>query len=68
MVAARNGNVVIARLRDEGSVLFKMFHQTGPKGETIRLTSYNPIYPPLEFHLGAFRFIYPVYEMHRKTF
>lgn len=65
--AARNGDVVIARLTEEGSVLFKLFHQTGPQGETIKLTSYNPMYPPLEYPLHKFRFIYPVWGMYRKT-
>jgi SOS-response transcriptional repressor LexA len=62
-IAARNGDLVIARLRESGAVLFKRFFQTGPKGETIKLTSYNPVYPEMQYHLGEFRFIYRVHQV-----
>lgn len=62
-IAARNGDLVIARLKESGAVLFKRFFQTGPQGEIIKLTSYNPVYPELQYHLGEFRFIYRVHQV-----
>jgi phage repressor protein C with HTH and peptisase S24 domain len=63
-VEARNGNVVVARVRETGQVFFKLFHET-TKG-MVRLTSYNPAYPPLEFSKEDFRFIHPVYSSTKK--
>lgn len=63
---ARNGDIVVARLLDEGDVYFKMFHLIGSKGDIVKLTSYNPMYPPLEYPRKAFRFIHPMYEMRRR--
>lgn len=62
---ARNGDVVVARLAENGEVLFKLFHEIG-RGK-IRLTSYHPAYPPIERERKEFRFIHPVYAMTRKT-
>jgi SOS-response transcriptional repressor LexA len=62
----RNGKVVIARLRDDDSALFKLYHVVGTEADKVRLTSYNPAYPPLEFPKKKFRFIYPMYEMRRR--
>lgn len=62
----RNGNVVVAKLREEESVLFKLYHQVGADAGAVRLTSFNPAYPPLEFPKKKFRFIYPMYEMRRR--
>jgi SOS-response transcriptional repressor LexA len=59
----RNGNVVVARLRDEDSVLLKVYHQNG---DVVRLTSYNQVYPEMELPKKKFRFIYPMYEMRRR--
>jgi phage repressor protein C with HTH and peptisase S24 domain len=63
---AQNGELVVARHSDSGQVYFKLFHLMGSENKFVRLTSYNPLYPPLEFKLGEFRFIQPVYESHRK--
>jgi HTH-type transcriptional regulator, cell division transcriptional repressor len=63
---SQNGDVVVARLGDTGHVYFKLFHRIGAKGDVIRLTSLNPIYPPLEFPATAFRFIHPMLELKRK--
>lgn len=63
---ARNGDIVVARLVEEGDVYFKMFHLIGSKGDMVKLTSYNPMYPPLEYPRKAFRFIHPMYEMRRR--
>jgi SOS-response transcriptional repressor LexA len=52
----QNGDVVVARLRD-GGVLMKIYHTVG---KLIRLTSYNPAYPPLDFPQEDFEWIYPV--------
>ena len=61
----RNGDIVVARTRDTHEVYLKLFHRVGHKGEKIRLTSYNQVYPPLEFDSTAFRFIYPIHSMLR---
>ncbi len=63
---ARNGDIVVARVAKTGEVYFKLFHQIGRDGKAVRLTSYNPAYPPLEFELSQFRFIQPVYSSTRK--
>lgn len=63
----RNRDVVVARLKDEGSAWLKRFFRTGPEGKTIRLESTNPHYPPIVKELSEFRFIYPVVEMQRKA-
>jgi hypothetical protein len=56
----QNGDCVVARLGDCGSVYFKLFTRTGKKGEIIKLTSFNPAYPPMEYHSKDFRFIHPM--------
>lgn len=58
----RNGDLVVARLRESGGVLFKRFHWADPKLTRVRLTSYNEIYPALEYPFEDFRFIHPVYQ------
>ncbi|MGC8829417.1 MAG: LexA family protein [Verrucomicrobiia bacterium] len=64
-VEPRNGDVVVARLAKSGDVLFKLFHRTGPNGEIVRLTSFNPVYPPLEYQINEFEFIHPMHSMVR---
>lgn len=59
-----NGDVVIARLEETDEVLFKLYHLNG-RG-IVRLSSYNPIYPELEFKREDFRFIQPVLGMYRR--
>ena len=63
---AQNGDVVVARLAKDGGVLFKVMHLSGKNLQTVRLTSYNPAYPPLEFQKREFRFIHPVFSMLRR--
>ncbi len=58
----RNGNFVVARLRETFGVLFKVFRRKGPEGQIIRLESLNPEYKPKEYPTDAFRFIYPAVE------
>lgn len=60
----RNGDAVLAKLQD-GRVLFKWYHRTGPEGQRIRLSSENPNYAPTEFSKEDFIFIYPAFEMKR---
>lgn len=64
-VEPRNGDIVVARLAKTGDVFFKLFHRIGAKGEIVRLTSFNPAYPPLEYRLDEFEFIHPMYSMVR---
>lgn len=58
----RNGDLVVARLRETGQVLFKRFRRTGTEGKVIRLESLNPAYGPVEYPESAFRLIHPVIE------
>lgn len=60
----RNGNFVVARLKEGHGVLFKRFRRCGSEGGVIRLESLNPDYGPLEYPVSAFAFIYPAVEMH----
>ncbi len=60
----RNGDVVVARLSENGGVLFKLYHRSND-GHGCRLTSYNQVYPEIEKPLRDFRFIYPVRSMCR---
>jgi len=57
-VPATNGETVVANLRDEG-ILCKIMHVQLDKN-LIKLSSYNPAYPPLERHRDQFHWIYPV--------
>ncbi len=64
----KNGDVVVARLEENGEVFFKLYHTFGKDGEMVRLSSYNPVYPPLEYRRDQFRFIHPMHSLirHRK--
>lgn len=57
----RNGEVVVARLADEqgGDVMCKVYNAT-KGGRHVKLTSYNPAHPPLDFEREDFVWIYPV--------
>lgn len=59
----RSGGYVVARLIDDGRVLFKKFRRKGPDGNIIELTSLNPEYQPMEFPATAFRIIHPVVDV-----
>jgi SOS-response transcriptional repressor LexA len=63
---ARNGDVVVARLRENGEVYFKCFRRTGAEGDTVILESINKDYKPMTFKYADFRFIYPAVDMLRK--
>lgn len=58
---ARNGELTISKLTEEngGDVMFKVFHAK-EGGRKVVLTSYNPTFPPLEYHREEFQWIYPV--------
>jgi SOS-response transcriptional repressor LexA len=62
----RNGDIVVARLRESGAVFFKCFKRTGAEGETVILESINQEYKPKTFQYGDFQFIYPAVDMIRK--
>lgn len=57
-IAAVNGEIVVANLKDEG-VLCKIMHVQLDRN-VIKLSSYNPAYPPLERHRDHFHWIFPV--------
>lgn len=58
-IRAKSGDLVVARLRNEG-VVFKIFNLVGPDGKTFRLSSFNEAYPPREFQEKDFFWIHPV--------
>ena len=62
----QSGNIVVARTRKDHGVYLKKFLRHGPQGNKVRLVSLNPEYPPLEFDLSDFSFIYPVVGLFRK--
>jgi SOS-response transcriptional repressor LexA len=53
-----NGDLVVAKIEDEG-VLFKRFHHSGD-GKFITLTSYNSVYPPLTLNREKLHWLYRV--------
>ena len=57
-IAATNGEIVVANLKNEG-ILCKIMHVQLDKN-LIKLSSYNPAYPPLERHREHFHWIYPI--------
>jgi SOS-response transcriptional repressor LexA len=61
---ARIGDAVLVKLTD-GRVFFKWFHRTGPEGKTIRLSSENSNYAPMEFSGAEVQFVYPALEFKR---
>jgi SOS-response transcriptional repressor LexA len=63
---ARNGDIVVCRLAESGGTMIKRFRRTGPEGATVRLESANEIYKVQTHPNTAFRFIHPVYELHRR--
>jgi SOS-response transcriptional repressor LexA len=64
----RNGDFVVARLKEGHGVLFKRFKRTGNEGKLVRLESLNPAYTVLEFPLHGFHFIYPAVEFRCKLY
>ncbi len=59
--AATNGDVVVANIKNQGA-LCKIMHVQLDK-KLITLSSYNPAYPPIEYHRDEFYWIYPVADM-----
>jgi repressor LexA len=55
---ATNGETVVANLKNEG-LLCKILHVQHDKN-LVKLSSYNPAYPPLEYPRDEFHWIYPV--------
>src|SRR5580658_3846182 len=53
-----NGEVVVSNLKNEG-VLCKIMHVQLDKN-LIKLSSYNPAYPPMERHRDQFNWMFPV--------
>lgn len=59
-----NGDLVVAKTVDE-TLLFKIYHRGEAGRGKVVLTSYNTAFPPLEFEMVDFRFIYPVWSVLR---
>jgi phage repressor protein C with HTH and peptisase S24 domain len=57
-IAATNGETVVANLKDQG-LLCKIMHVQLDKN-LVKLSSYNPAYPPTEYHRDEFHWIFPV--------
>ena len=53
-----NGEIVVANLRNQG-VLCKIMHVQLDKN-LVKLSSYNPAYPPTEYRRDEFHWIFPV--------
>lgn len=62
----RNGDLVIANVKDEGFV-FKILTLVNGSPEQLRLTSYNPAYPPYDLPREKFHWIYPVDSVVKKV-
>ena len=56
--AATNGEIVVANIKNQG-VLCKIMHVQLDKN-LVKLSSYNPAYPPTEYHRDEFHWIFPV--------
>jgi SOS-response transcriptional repressor LexA len=56
--APTNGEVVMANVRNQG-VVCKIMHVQLDKN-LVKFSSYNPAYPPTEYHRNEFHWIYPV--------
>ncbi len=61
---ARNGDLVIANIKDEGFA-FKIMTLVGGDPRHVRLTSYNPAYPPMDFDREQFHWMHPVYSVNK---
>ncbi len=59
----RPNGLVVANLAERG-VVFKVF--TPQAGHSVRLSSYNPAYPPIEVVPQNLAWIYPAYEVRRR--
>ena len=52
------GEIVVANIRNQGA-LCKIMHVQLDK-KLVKLSSYNPAYPPTEYHRDEFHWIFPV--------
>jgi SOS-response transcriptional repressor LexA len=57
-LAPTNGEIVVANVRNQGA-LCKIMHVQLDKN-LVKLSSYNPAYPPTEYHRDEFNWIFPV--------
>jgi SOS-response transcriptional repressor LexA len=57
-IAPTNGEIVVANLKNQG-VLCKIMHVQFDKN-LVKLSGYNPAYPPMEYRLDEFHWIFPV--------
>lgn len=57
-----DGDLVVTETTD-GMFYFKLCHRVGP-GRVV-LTSYNPVYPPIELETKRLRYLHPVLEVRR---
>jgi SOS-response transcriptional repressor LexA len=64
-LAARGGDLVVANIREEGFA-FKILNFVGGDPGQIKLTSYNPVYAPMECPRAKFHWIYPVDSVTRR--
>jgi repressor LexA len=63
METAFNGEVVLANLKNEGLVC-RLIHLQ-QEGSIIKLSGYNPAYPPLEYRREEFHWIVPIVSIIR---
>lgn len=59
-------SLVVARFKN-GDVAFKLMSFLDADGERMRLTSFNPTYPPRDLTTTDLAWIYPVYGFNRVT-
>jgi SOS-response transcriptional repressor LexA len=59
--APTNGDTVVANLRNQG-VFCKIMHVQLEKN-LVKLSSYNPAYPTMEYHRDEFHWIFPVADI-----
>jgi phage repressor protein C with HTH and peptisase S24 domain len=63
-IAPTNGETVVANIKNQGA-LCKIMHVQLDKN-LVKLSSYNPAYPPTEYHRDEFHWIYPVASVFRE--
>jgi len=62
----RSGDIVVARILEEGNVLFKVFRRKGEDGRRIILESLNPDYKPIQCDAANIRYAYPAIGVFRR--
>jgi phage repressor protein C with HTH and peptisase S24 domain len=63
-IPARNGDLVVANIVDEGFA-FKILNVVGGDFQKLRLSSYNQAYPPMDYDREQFHWIYPVHSVNK---